>query len=117
MNLIRRRRREESLTKKLRLVTSSPTKDIAWNAADYAANSIVQQTWARELIAKLKLRGDEHILDVGCGDGKITAELARAVPRGAVVGIDASEEMIAFARKNFPASEISNLKFQVTDAR
>ena len=57
-----------------------------WNAADYAANSVVQQTWARELIARLKLRGDEHILDVGCGDGKVTAEIARAVPRGSVTG-------------------------------
>lgn len=88
-----------------------------WNAADYAANSVVQQTWARELIARLKLRGDEHILDVGCGDGKITAEIARAVPRGAVTGMDASAEMIGFAKKTFPPAKISNLKFQVTDAR
>jgi trans-aconitate 2-methyltransferase len=86
-----------------------------WNAADYAANSVVQQTWARELIAKLNLRGDEHILDVGCGDGKVTAEIARTVPRGLVTGIDASPEMIAFcAQKTFPPknfqSEISNLR-------
>ena len=77
----------------------------------------MQQTWARELIAKLNLRGDEHVLDVGCGDGKVTAEIARAVPRGAVTGTDASAEMIAFARKTFPTSEIRNLKFQVSDAR
>jgi trans-aconitate methyltransferase len=88
-----------------------------WNPADYAANSVVQQAWARELIAKLKLRGDENILDVGCGDGKITAELARAVPRGSAIGVDASAEMIAFAQKTFPKSEISNLKFQIADAR
>jgi trans-aconitate methyltransferase len=93
---------------------SQPAK---WNAADYAANSIVQQNWARELIAQLKLRGDEHILDVGCGDGKVTAELARFVPRGKVTGVDASAEMIAFANKKFPKSAISNLEFQVTDAR
>jgi len=99
------------------LVTSAATKKIQWNAAGYAANSAVQQTWARELIAKLNLRGDEHVLDVGCGDGKVTAELARAVPLGAVFGVDASAEMIAFAQKNFPASEISNLKFQIADAR
>ena len=93
---------------------AAPTNFTAkWNAADYAANSVVQQTWARELIAKLNLRGDEHILDVGCGDGKVTAEIARAVPRGSVSGIDASAEMIGFARKTFPPSEISNLKFQV----
>jgi trans-aconitate 2-methyltransferase len=88
-----------------------------WNAAEYAANSVVQQSWARELIARLHLRGDEHILDVGCGDGKVTAEIARAVPRGSVLGTDASAEMIAFARKTFPPDEISNLRFQVCDAR
>jgi trans-aconitate methyltransferase len=99
------------------LVTSSPTKQIAWNAADYAANSTVQQTWARELIARLKLRGDEHILDVGCGDGKVTAEIARALPRGSVTGADASPQMIEFAKKTFPADAFPNLRFRVLDAR
>ena len=88
-----------------------------WNAADYAANSTVQQAWARELIARLKLRGDEHVLDVGCGDGKVTAEIAHAVPRGAVRGVDASMEMIAFAQKAFPLKKYSNLEFQIMDAR
>jgi trans-aconitate methyltransferase len=63
------------------------------------------------------LRGGERILDVGCGDGKVTAEIARAVPEGSVIGIDASPEMIGFARKTFPPSEISNLGFKVMDAR
>ncbi len=98
-------------------MTSSPTKAIAWNAADYAANSAVQQTWARELIAKLNLRGDEHILDVGCGDGKVTAEIARALPRGSVTGADASPQMIEFAKKTFPAGAFPNLRFRVMDAR
>jgi len=93
----------------------SPT--VAWNPADYAAHSASQQAWARELIAKLELRGDERILDVGCGDGKVSAELARAVPDGSVIGIDASSEMIGFAHKTFPSSEISNLKFEIMDAR
>jgi len=88
-----------------------------WNAADYAANSTVQQSWARELIARLKLRGDEHILDVGCGDGKVTAEIARAVPQGAVTGMDASAEMIEFAQQTFPRAKVPNLKFQICDAR
>ena len=88
-----------------------------WNAAAYAANSAVQQAWARELIARLQLRGDEHILDVGCGDGKVSAEMAQAVPRGKVIGTDASPEMIVFARKTFSAKKNSNLEFQVMDAR
>jgi trans-aconitate methyltransferase len=98
-------------------VTSAATKYVNWNAADYAANSAVQQTWARELIARLNLRGDEHVLDVGCGDGKVSAEIARAVPRGSVVGVDASPQMIKFARAAFPRGKIPNLHFQVIDAR
>jgi trans-aconitate 2-methyltransferase len=93
------------------------SKSSVWNAADYAANSVVQQNWARELIAKLDLRGDEHILDVGCGDGKVTAEIARAVPRGSVTGADASPQMIEFAKKTFSAEKFQNLRFRVIDAR
>jgi len=89
----------------------------SWNAADYAANSSSQQAWARELIARLQLRGNERILDVGCGDGKVTAELARGVSKGAVTGIDSSPDMIRFARKTFPASKTPNLEFHVMDAR
>jgi len=97
---------------------SKPVSPTArWNAADYAANSAAQQIWARELIAQLHLRGNELILDVGCGDGKVTAELARAVPKGSVTGIDASPEMIRFARKTFPSGKHPNLEFQVLDAR
>jgi trans-aconitate methyltransferase len=93
----------------------SPTAE--WNAADYAANSAIQQTWARELIAQLQLRGDEHVLDVGCGDGKVSAEIAQAVPRGSVVGVDASAPMIEFARQTFPRGRFPNLEFHVMDAR
>jgi trans-aconitate methyltransferase len=98
-------------------VSAAEASSVKWNAAEYAANSSVQQSWARELIAKLKLRGDEHILDVGCGDGKVTAELARALPRGSVTGVDASPQMIEFANKLFPATKFSNLRFRVMDAR
>jgi trans-aconitate 2-methyltransferase len=90
--------------------------EVLWNPADYAANSASQRVWAAELLARLRLRGDERILDVGCGDGKITADLARAVPRGAVTGIDASPEMIAFARAAFPARKFANLEFHEMDA-
>jgi len=95
----------------------SAENKVVWSAADYASNSVVQQTWARELIAQLKLGGDERILDVGCGDGKVTAEIARALPHGAAVGVDASPQMIEFAAKTFPATKSPNLEFHVMDAR
>lgn len=88
-----------------------------WDPAAYAISSSSQQSWARELISNLHLSGTEHILDVGCGDGKVTAELAQFVPDGSVMGIDSSREMILFAQKTFPSSAIPNLRFEVMDAR
>jgi trans-aconitate methyltransferase len=95
---------------------TAPAK-VVWNPADYAANSVAQLAWARELIAKLHLQGDERVLDVGCGDGKITAELARALPRGCIVGLDGSAEMLRFAREHFSVKQFPNLEFVQMDAR
>jgi trans-aconitate 2-methyltransferase len=82
-----------------------------WDAEEYARNSTAQLGWARELIEKLALSGSESVLDIGCGDGKVTAEIARRVPGGRVVGIDSSQEMILLARRAFPPSPRGNLDF------
>ena len=87
-----------------------------WNAVDYAKSSAAQQQWARELIRKLKLKGDESLLDIGCGDGKVTAEIAEAVPNGSVVGIDNSDDMIVLAKSQYPEDAFSNLRFRLEDA-
>lgn len=87
-----------------------------WNAEDYKNNSQVQQQWARELIDKLKLGGDEQLLDLGCGDGKVTAELGRHLPQGAVVGVDTSAQMVELATKTFPPARCANVSFKLMDA-
>lgn len=89
----------------------------AWDAKDYAKNSANQHSWAQELIPKLELKGKEALLDIGCGDGKITAEIAKALPRGRAVGVDSSKEMINLAQATFPQKAHSNLSFQLMDAR
>ena len=89
---------------------------LQWNALDYEKNSSQQQLWARELIAKLNLRGDEKVLDVGCGEGKVTAEIAALLPHGSVLGVDKSEGMITLASQRYPADAHPNLHFQVADA-
>ena len=66
--------------------------DYHWNAEDYAKSSSAQKKWADELIKKLQLNGMENLLDVGCGDGKITAQLDGLMPHGNVTGIDSSED-------------------------
>ncbi len=88
-----------------------------WNAGDYAKNSSAQLGWARELIDKLKLKGNESIVDIGSGDGKVTAMLAQAVPDGLVLGLDASEQMVSHAAEQFPSSQYSNLSFTRMDAQ
>jgi trans-aconitate 2-methyltransferase len=88
----------------------------SWDVEDYAKSSSEQQRWAQELIAKLDLGGSERILDIGCGDGKVTAELARLVPDYLVVGVDLSTDMVAFARRSFPLDRHPKLAFVRADA-
>ncbi len=85
-----------------------------WNPQDYAKNSEAQLQWARELRSRLSLNGSESVLDVGCGDGKITADFAQALPHGQVIGIDRAPEMIAYAQETY---SIQNLSFACVDAR
>jgi trans-aconitate 2-methyltransferase len=88
----------------------------AWNAADYHKSSPAQQQWAQELIGKLRLTGCERVLDIGCGDGKVTASIAACLPKGSVTGIDSSPEMIRFAQEHFPHGIHKNLTFVQRDA-
>jgi len=88
-----------------------------WNPEDYAKNSDAQLKWARELKSHLDLKGDESILDVGCGDGKITADFAVALPHGRAVGVDSSPQMISYAMRTYASSQYPNLSFACVDAR
>ena len=88
-----------------------------WDARDYVAHSAAQQEWARELIAKLRLLGDEAVLDIGCGDGRVTALIAERLPEGSVLGIDASPSMIALAQEQFPPGDYPTVSFRQMDAR
>jgi trans-aconitate 2-methyltransferase len=88
-----------------------------WHASDYSRQSGLQQAMAEEQLGRLTLDGGERILDVGCGDGKITAEIAARVPRGSVLGVDPSRDMIAFASSRFGPPAHANLRFEVADVR
>jgi trans-aconitate 2-methyltransferase len=88
-----------------------------WNAEDYKDNSPNQKKWALELLAKAHLKGNEYVMDIGCGDGEITALIAGKVSRGRVVGLDSSAGMIELARQRFPSKAHPNLSFTLKDAR
>jgi trans-aconitate 2-methyltransferase len=71
-----------------------------WDARTYDRSSAPQQAWASEVLARLDgIAPDVTALDVGCGTGLVTEALLVLVPRGRVLAIDASADMVALARR------------------
>ena len=91
---------------------------VEFDGKRYEQTSTHQKEWGTRLIEELNIRGNEHILDVGCGDGALTAKLVEAVPDGTVIGIDASKGMIETAQKyrssnlSFNQLDVTNIKFK-----
>jgi trans-aconitate 2-methyltransferase len=69
-----------------------------WNAERYHQISSPQQAWGRKVLDRLQLQGRERVLDVGCGTGRVTGEIAARVPHGGVVGLDYSQTMLDTAQ-------------------
>jgi trans-aconitate 2-methyltransferase len=69
------------------------------DGATYDRISAPLERIGREVLERLQLRGDETVLDAGCGSGRVTQALAERLPRGYVIGVDGSPEMIAAARR------------------
>ncbi len=71
-----------------------------WNAASYHRVSGPQTAWGRRVLARLSVRGDERVIDAGCGTGRLTGELMRMLPEGRLIAIDRSWNMLLTARAN-----------------
>src|ERR1700712_2202190 len=69
-----------------------------WNATSYDRQSDPQLAMARDVIDRLDLRGDERVLDAGCGTGRVTEELLDRVPNGKVIAVDGSRAMVEQAK-------------------
>jgi trans-aconitate 2-methyltransferase len=87
-----------------------------WDAKAYSERNALQKWLADSQLAQLELEGTERVLDIGCGDGKITAEIARRLTTGSALGIDPSTRMIAYAQAHFARIKYPNLTFAVGDA-
>lgn len=70
-----------------------------WDGASYDRISGPMEALGRDVLARLALRGDESVLDAGCGSGRITEALMERLPRGRVIAVDASASMVDAARK------------------
>ena len=91
-------------------------KNYKWDAQEYEKHSQGQHRWARELIEKISLEGNENVLDLGCGDGKVTAEISKIVSKGSIIGVDNSAGMIELAKDRHSRYKYPNLSFQKMDA-
>ena len=93
--------------------TSAPRE---WNAPTYHRVSSPQFTWGQAVLDRLPLRGNETVLDVGCGTGRLTELLAGRLPHGRAIGIDQSVNMLATARTAMRASVRGRVTFVQADA-
>ena len=74
-----------------------------WDAATYERVSAPMKAMGRDVLDRLVLRGDETVLDAGCGTGGVTRQLHERLPRGRVIAVDAAPSMVAQARELLPA--------------
>ena len=89
--------------------------DREWDAGAYHRVSGPQFGWGMRVLERLELRGDETVLDAGCGTGRLTAELLRRLPHGQVIALDQSENMLAEARSRLQPEFGERVRFVRAD--
>ncbi|QEC49695.1 methyltransferase domain-containing protein [Baekduia soli] len=73
-----------------------------WDAGTYHQVAVPHQGWSDEILERLTLRGDETVLDLGCGTGNVAERLLERLPNGHVIGVDGSAAMVQQARERLP---------------
>jgi trans-aconitate 2-methyltransferase len=86
-----------------------------WDAATYDRLPIPMTGWGLEVLDRLRLRGDETVLDAGCGTGQVTEALRERLPRGHVIALDASPSMIAAAVDRLGSDRMTYLTHDLVD--
>jgi trans-aconitate 2-methyltransferase len=75
-----------------------------WDATTYDRVADPQERWAREVLARAGLHRADHVLDAGCGSGRVTELLLAQVPDGRVIAVDGSMRMVEQARERLPGA-------------
>jgi trans-aconitate 2-methyltransferase len=82
-----------------------------WNAASYHRVSGPQTSWGQKVLNRLQVKGDERAIDAGCGSGRLTGDLMERLPKGRLVAIDRSWNMLMTARANLRPEVGSRVSF------
>lgn len=88
-----------------------------WNSDAYHQLSEPQLRWGNRVLSWLTLRGDETVLDAGCGTGRVTAQLLNLLPKGHVVASDISENMLRTARETLQPRFGDRVAFVAADSQ
>lgn len=92
-------------------------REFFWDASQYVDCASLQEQWNNRFFFNNYLwNGNEKVLDIGCGDGKLTAQIVKRLPKGSVLGIDNSSSMIKHAQEFYPPNTYPNLTFVLADA-
>ena len=86
-----------------------------WNSEAYQRLSRPQFGWGKKVLDRVGLRGDETVLDAGCGTGRLTGELLERLPRGRVLAVDLSANMLQTARHELEPGFSRHVWFTVAD--
>ena len=81
----------------------------------YHEHSQLQHHLALTFLGHMRFHGFESVLELGCASGKLSAEISALVPQGTVLGIDASLQMVSFAKSQYPEQKHPNLAFQCAE--
>jgi len=90
-------------------------KEVEWDATAYHRISEPQFRWGLRVLDRLSLRGDEVVMDAGCGSGRLTAELCARLPRGRVIAVDQSQNMLEEARRHLAPRFGDRVTFRAAD--
>jgi trans-aconitate 2-methyltransferase len=71
--------------------------------------------WGLAVLDRLPLRGDERVLDAGCGTGQVTEALRDRLPDGEIVALDASPSMLEHARARLGDDRVTFLAHDLLD--
>lgn len=88
---------------------------VEWDATTYHRVSAPHVDWGQGVLARLPLRGDETVLDAGCGSGRLTAQLLEQLPAGRVIAVDASANMLQTAAEHLVPRFGDRVSFRQAD--
>lgn len=84
-----------------------------WPAEDYAIGAYIQATISDQYLERLPIKEDDKILDIGCGDGSYSTHILRRIPKGTLLGLDRSDNMLKLAKEK--TTEFPNFSLQQND--